>query len=358
MTTIGAAVLRGLTRAIFIKAGSEEREADAVARRLVGANLVGHDSHGVVRVPKYVGLMRSGAIAVNAHAEVVFESDAMAVVDGKRGFGQVIGEEAMAIGLVKVRNSGVAVIALRHASHLGRIGDWAEQCAEAGYASLHLANVVGAGAIVAPFGGRERRLATNPFAAGMPVAGGPPIILDMATSVLAEGKVMVARNAGTRLPEGAIIDGGARPSTDPADLYGPPPGALLPFGAHKGFGLALFCDLLAGILSGGGTNHPDAAPPPGILNNMLSIILDPAAAMDEAAVKAEVEAFLAWVKSSQPLEPGGAVLVAGEPERRTRAARLSDGIPLDDTSWGELVATARELGIAQSEIDGMLRSET
>ncbi len=354
MVSIPAPALRRLTDAIFRRAGSAESEAAAIAKRLVGANLVGHDSHGVVRVPLYVELMKSGGVAVNAHAEIVFETDALAVVDGKRGFGQVIGEEAMNIGLAKAKKSGVAVIALRHASHLGRIGDWAELCAEAGYASIHFVNVNGAGAIVAPFGGSERRLSTNPFAAGMPVEGGLPVILDMATSVLAEGKIQVARNKGVELPDGVLIDGKARPTRNPNDLYDPPPGAILPFGAHKGYGLAVFCDLLAGVLSGGGCNHPGSAVPPGVLNNMLSIILDPKPAQNAAAVKADVEAFVAWLKSSAPLQQGGEVLVPGEPERRNAAARSRDGIPLDDTSWANLRATAGSLGLGAAEIDRLI----
>ncbi len=338
MVSIPAPALRRLTDAIFRRAGSAESEAAAIAKRLVGANLVGHDSHGVVRVPLYVELMKSGGVAVNAHAEIVFETDALAVVDGKRGFGQVIGEEAMTIGLAKAKKSGVAVIALRHASHLGRIGDWAE----------------GAGAIVAPFGGSERRLSTNPFAAGMPVEGGLPVILDMATSVLAEGKIQVARNKQVELPDGVLIDGKARPTRNPNDLYDPPPGAILPFGAHKGYGLAVFCDLLAGVLSGGGCNHPGSAVPPGVLNNMLSIILDPKPAQNAAAVKADVEAFVAWLKSSAPLQEGGEVLVPGEPERRNAAARSRDGIPLDDTSWANLRATAGGLGLTAAEIDRLI----
>jgi uncharacterized oxidoreductase len=348
MVTIEAEGLRRFVAAIFEKAGSAPAEAGAVAARLVGANLVGHDSHGVVRVPAYLKLMKEGGLAINAHAEIVFATDALAVIDGKRGFGQVIGEEAMRIGIAKAAKSGVAVVALRHSSHLGRIGDWAEICAEAGLASIHFVNVVGAGAIVAPFAGRDRRLSTNPFAAGMPVAGGEPIILDMATSVLAEGKVMVARNKQATLPEGVLIDGHARPTTDPNDLYDEPPGAILPFGAHKGYGLSVFCDLLSGVLSGGGCNHPGGAPPPGILNNMLSILLDPAPGRSAADVAPDIDAFIAWLKSSAPLEPGGEVLVAGEPERRSRALRSLRGIPLDETSWGNVVSAARELGVPEN----------
>jgi uncharacterized oxidoreductase len=294
--------------------------------------------------------MQTGGVAMNQHAKTVYETDCIAVVDGQMGFGQVIGAEAMAIGIDKARKSGVAVVALRHSSHLGRIGDWAELCAEAGFASVHFVNVVGAGAIVAPFGGGDRRISTNPFAAGMPVEGGEPIILDMATSKLAEGKVLVAKNKGVEVVDGALIDGARRPTRDPNKLYDPPVGALLPFGEHKGYGLAVFCDLLAGVLSGGQTNHPGVPIKGKVLNNMLSILLDPAPTGDRRAASSEVESFVAWLKSSPPIEAGGEVLVPGEPERRARKVR-AQGIPLDDTTWRTIRATAVGLGIAEAEID-------
>jgi uncharacterized oxidoreductase len=354
MITVRPVPLERITARVFETAGSSPAEAGEVARRLVGANLAGHDSHGVVRIPRYVELMQSGGVAVNQHARTVFENESIAVVDGKMGFGQVIGGEAMAIGLAKAKKTGVAVVALRHSSHLGRIGDWAELCAEAGYASVHFVNVVGAGAIVAPFGGGDRRISTNPFAAGMPVEGGEPIILDMATSKLAEGKVLVAKNKGVEVVDGALIDGNRRPTRDPNKLYDEPAGALLPFGEHKGYGLAVFCDLLAGVLSGGQTNHP-AVPIKGrVLNNMLSIILDPAPGGDAAAASREVETFISWLKTSLPLEPGGEVLVPGDPERRARQARRN-GVPLDDTTWANILATAVALGLDRGEIERLSR---
>jgi uncharacterized oxidoreductase len=164
---------------------------------------------------------------------------------------------------------------------------------------------------------------------------------------------MVARNKGVALPDGVIIDGAGQPSLDPGDLYGTPPGAILPFGAHKGYGLAVFCDLLSGVLSGGGCNHPGNPVEGAILNNMLSIILDPAPSGTRTQASAEVEAFIDWLKSSRPLGQGGEVLVPGEPERRTRRSRTSEGVPLDDTSWADIVRTAEEVGLARSEIDDL-----
>ena len=344
MPTIAPAPLEAYVAAIFAKVGCEPAEAGAIARRLVGANLAGHDSHGVVRVADYVERLTTDRVAPNRHVEVVAESDAFAVLDGGGGFGQVIGAEAMAIGMAKARRQGVALLALRRAHHLGRIGDWAEECAAGGFASVHFVNAVDLPPIVAPFGGRDRRVSTNPFCCGMPRADGRHLILDFATSKVAEGKVMVARNKGVEVSGGCIIDAEGRPSRDPADLYAG--GALLPFGEHKGYGLSFFCEILAGALTGGGCHH-EARPDVGrIHNNMLSIVVDPRRVGDSSAILAEVEQHVAWTRASRPAVPGGEVMVPGDPERRTREERARDGIPLDAETWRQLLRAGERVGVA------------
>lgn len=345
--------LRRFVSVTFARAGSTTHEADMIARRLVDSNLMGHDSHGVVRVTSYVGWLREGKIQTNRHVKVVAESDAFAILDGQGGYGQVLGGEAMAIGIAKARKAGVALIALKHAHHLGRIGDWAETCAAEGCASIHFVNVVHAGGLVAPWGGVERRMSTNPFCCGMPLAGQEPIILDFATSKVAEGKVQVARNKQVELPPGCVIDGKGDASLNPSDLYGPPPGALMPFGDHKGYGLAFFCDLLAGALSGGGCNH-DGHPDLGTVhNNMLSIIIDLARLGDAGGVNNEVQRFVDWMRRCKPASPNGQVMAPGEPERQTRAERLARGIPLDDNTIAQMQDAARSVGVAAREIDAL-----
>jgi hydroxycarboxylate dehydrogenase B len=350
---IQQAPLRRLVAAMFAKAGSAREEAETVARRLIDSNLAGHDSHGVVRVPAYVQWVKDGKVKINQHARIVNESDAFAIVDGQGGFGQVVGGEAMAIGVAKARKTGVALVALRHAHHLGRIGDWAEHCAAENCASIHFVNVVHAGAIVAPFGGMERRTSTNPFCCGMPMTGRAPLILDFATSKIAEGKVQVARNKGVEVPENALIGPTGEDTRDPNALYGPPVGALLPMGEHKGYGLAFFCDILAGALSGGGCNH-DGHPVTGTVhNNMLSIIIDMARLGDANAMNGEVEHFVRWMKSSRPRQAGGEVLAPGDPELRNRETRGRDGIPLDDTTIANMADTARDLGVDAATISAV-----
>ena len=241
-----------------------------MARRLVDSNLVGHDSHGVIRVGKYLEWVRAGWLVPNASPTVAFENDAMAIVDGNRGFGQVVGEFAGGLGTRKAAKTGIAMVGLRNCGHLGRVGDWAELAAAHGQVSLHFLNTSGAQR-VAPFGGSDRRLSTNPITIGVPVAGGDPVILDVTTSTVAEGKLFVAINKGEQVPPGWIIDKHGQPTTDPKDFYDG--GALLTVGAHKGSGLSIVVDLLAGALSTGKSSDPDDTV---LRNNMLSIYIAPA----------------------------------------------------------------------------------
>ena len=215
MRTVAATPLTVFVSAVMHRAGCGAQEAHTVARRLVDANLVGHDSHGVLRVGKYLEWMRQGWLLANRTPTIVFESEAIAIVDGNRGFGQVIGEFAGKLGVAKAAKTGIAMVGLRNCGHLGRVGDWAELAAEAGQVSLHFLNTSGAQR-VAPFGGSDRRLSTNPITIGVPIAGGDPIVVDMTTSMAAEGKLMVALNRGESVPDGWIIDRHGRPISAPA----------------------------------------------------------------------------------------------------------------------------------------------
>lgn len=326
--------LQGAASAIFTAAGCDRDEAELVARYLVKANLVGHDSHGIIRVPQYVEQLAEGRIRANQSPSVVSDAGATVILDANLGFGQVMGEQAVDRGVRKARQHGVSLVGLRNVAHLGRLGDWAERAAEAGVISLHFVNILD-GAWVAPFGGRERRLSTNPLACGIPVADGPPIVIDFATCTVAEGKIRVARNKGLQLPEGSILDRQGRPSTDPNDVYDG--GAILPIAGHKGHALAIMVDLLAGTLTGGGSANPEVV---GNRSNMLSLFVDPAVFADAQAVAAETRRFVDYITSSAPVEADGEVLMPGEIERRTMAARLAEGIEVDQASWDQIVAAA------------------
>jgi len=346
-----AADLLRTVRMVSAAAGSDDAEAGLIARRLVDSNLAGHDSHGVVRLPRYVRDVRNGGVIPNRHATIALETEALVVIDGHNGFGQVIGGEAMAIGIDRAKRRGACVLALRRSAHLGRIADWAEMAAEQGLASFHFVNVTGFTANrVAPFGGTDARLATNPIAAAIPRPGGDHVILDMATSIVAEGKIAVAANRGVATPDGWLIDPRGQPTRDPAVLYTDPPGALLPFGGHKGFGLALFCDLFAGALIGAGGCASNGERRARVENNMLAMIVDPAAIGDYQSFEAEVERILAFVKASPPAETHGAVLTPGEPERASRAERLARGVPLEAETWRQILAAAQSVGLSPASL--------
>jgi uncharacterized oxidoreductase len=335
--------LKRLVTSVFAAAGSRPAEAERVAHYLVEANLAGHDSHGVIRVPSYIDWVRTGKVVPNQQAKVVFENDVLAILDGQFGFGQVLGETAMAAGIARAARQGVAVVALRNSGHLGQIGAWALLAARANKLSLHFVNTSGAGLLVPPHGGISRRLSANPVAAGVPVKDGTPVVLDISTSTIAEGKIRVALNKGTQVPEGCLIDSRGRPTTDPKTFYGPPAGAILPFGGHKGYGLSLVAEMLAGALTGGGCSTPGVSR---VVNNMLSIFLDPSFFQTEEEFQQEVSRFLGFVKSSEKATADSDIFIPGEPEEQTRQRRSRDGIEVDETTWGQIVQTCRSLGVA------------
>jgi len=349
MNVVDARKLEALVATIFEHAESRPEEARTIARHLVGSNLVGHDSHGVIRVSRYVGYWREGKVRANQEATVTFATDSLALLDGNRGYGQVVGEQAVQIGIDKARACGIALVGLGNVGHVGRVGDWAEMAAAAGQVSLHFVGTTGIGALMVPFGGSDRRLTLCVMAAGIPCRERHPVIYDVATSTVAEGKVFVARNQGVPLPEGCLIDQDGRPSTDPNALYAG--GALLPFGGHKGSGLAIVAELLAGALTGAGTSQRREQD---MINTMCGVYIDPDRLPDRKGFDAETDAFVDWVKASPPAAPGGEVLLPGDIERRTRALRLQQGIPLDDTTVAEMTAAAAAVGLERAEVARML----
>ncbi len=348
MRTVGARRLVELVAAIMHGAGCNPGEAATIARRLVDSNLVGHDSHGVLRVGKYLEWMREGWVKANQNPTIVFDSDVIAIVDGNRGFGQVVGEFTGRLGITKAAKTGIALVGLRNCGHLGRVGDWAELAAEAGQASLHFLNTSGAQR-VAPFGGSDRRLSTNPITIGVPVAGGDPIIVDMTTSMAAEGKLMVALNRGERVPAGWIIDKHGQPTTEPKDFYDG--GALLTVGGHKGSGLSIVTDLLAGAVSTGKSSDPADSV---LRNNMLSIYIAPQVYDAQGAVAAEVARFVAWVNASPPARSETPVLLPGDVERMKRKERSSRGVPLDGKTCADLIDAAASVGLTRERVQAML----
>ena len=344
---VQAEALRAMVRAVVARGGSNEREATLVAHNLVEANLTGHDSHGVGMLPRYVDNLLAGGLRPNQSLRVATDHGSLVTLDGRAGYGQVMGHDAMALGIERARSHGVAVLGLHNAHHIGRIGHWAEQCLAAGLVSIHFVNVISE-PIVAPFGGSDGRFVTNPMCVGLPIAGREPLVLDFATSRIAMGKVRVAYNKGESVGPGTLIDERGQPTRDPGVMFREPHGALLPFGSYKGYGLALACEILGGALSGGITLHakPGSA---AILNNMLSFIVDADRLGGAAHLAAEARAFADWVQASPPAGRG-AVLLPGDPERRWREQRNAHGVPIDAATWAQLLAAGGKVGFSESEL--------
>ncbi len=362
---VDAQAMERLVGAIFERAGCDAEEARRIAWRLTGANLRGHDSHGVLRTSRYVEWMEDGKVFPGRSIKVERETEVLAVIDGDYGFGQTVGEQTVDLGVAKAGRHGVAVTALKNSGHLGRIGDWAERAAKSDCASIHMVNVRGS-LIVAPYGAIERRGSTSPFCAGVPRPGAPPIIHDFATSVVAEGKAMVALHGGKPLPEDALVGADGSYTSDPGPLYGetPPgrtpdpnagPGALNTFGLHKGSGLNFFMEMFAGALTGSGTAA--ALGDSGkrrFCNGMFSIYMQVGAFHDDDWFAREVSAYVEYWKSARPLQAGGEVLVPGEKERLTMAERRESGLPLSEGAWEDILAAAEKVGMSDSEVEATL----
>ncbi|MSQ87667.1 MAG: malate/lactate/ureidoglycolate dehydrogenase [Betaproteobacteria bacterium] len=336
---------------IIVRAGgSDAREAKIVAENLVAANLTGHDSHGVGMIPRYIESLLEGGLVVNQHPQFKFDGGAMISLDGQQGYGQVIGLEAMEIGIGRAKQHGMCVMGLGRAHHLCRIGQWAEQAVAAGLISLHFTNVISR-SIVAPFGGADARFGTNPMTVGIPIPNQPPFILDMATSAVAQGKIRVAHNKREKVSPDWLIDNQGQPTPDPKFGVVEPFGALRTFGLHKGYGLAVVCELLGGALTGGGTWHSDDRSKKRVWNGMLTILIDPQRMGTAEVFGAETTAFLESLRKS-PVAPGfDKVRIAGEPERETRAQRERDGIPVDQNTWEEIIAAGAKLKLEREAID-------
>jgi uncharacterized oxidoreductase len=347
---IAATSLRAAIARMFAAAGCDDDEAQAIAAGLVQANLYGHDSHGVVLTHVYIDNIAKGLAVPGRTLRIVTDTGTIVGADGQKGFGQVIGAQAMRFAIARARETGSCILGLSNSHHLARIGHWAEQCAEAGLASIHFVNVLSR-PLVAPWGGSDARLATNPFCVGVPMSP-HPLVLDYATSIVALGKARVAVDAGKRLPLGNLLDPQGHPTDDPAVMFAEPIGALLPFGQHKGFALAVMCELLGGALSGGRVLDHNPRPSP-LINNMLSIVFAPDRLCPPAEFARQVERLAAWLRASPPAEPGGRVQLPGEPERATARERESLGIPLPDRTRATLAACARKVG-AGTDVEATL----
>jgi uncharacterized oxidoreductase len=345
MPTIDHARLTDIVHRVFAAAGSGEEEAAIVAGHLVEANLRGHDSHGIGLVANYLRNLGNGNAAVNQKGHVVSDTGSMIVYDGARGWGQIVAREATLLGIARAKETGVAVVALRNAHHIGRVGTYGEMCAGAGLVSISFVNITDQRPAVAPWRGSDARFGTNPVTVAIP---GPtpdrPIIADMATSRIAMGKVRVARNKGEQIADGTLLDADGKPTTDPNVMYKRPRGALLTFAEHKGYALAFICEILAGAVTGSGTMRPERQAE-SVTNGMLLVVIDPARLAEPGWINDEIRAMTEYVTASPPRNPAEPVLIPGDPERLTWAKRIAEGVPIDDETWREFAVAARGVNV-------------
>jgi hydroxycarboxylate dehydrogenase B len=350
MQRIQALELEDRVTGLFAAAGTDAARARKVASNLVMANLSGHDSHGVGMASRYCDAIAETYLKPQADIRVITDAGAMLGLDGQGGFGQVVGEQAMQLAFKRVAQHGSCIMSLSGAHHLGRIGHFAEMAVARGYVALHFVSVW-ARPIVAPFGGGDGRFGTNPCCIGIPVGYGDtarePFVLDFATSRVAQGKMRVAHNEGRLAEPGTLIDENGKPTNNPGVVVNPQSdgrmGALLPFGEHKGYGLAVACELLGGALSGGGTWHDTHDGRRAVLNSMLTTLIDPKRLGTQLSFASETLAFIDWLRQSPSAGDDG-VLLAGEPERKARVERQRLGIQIDSATWDELTQSARKLG--------------
>jgi uncharacterized oxidoreductase len=345
--------LHALTSLVVTRMGSAPDETREVADHLVRANLSGHDSHGVGMLPAYVRLLHDKLLVPNQTSHTVLDAGALLVIDARRGFGQRMAADAVRRAIERARELGACVLALRNSSHVGRIGTYGELATRAGMAFTAFVNVADHHDVQAPWACAEPRLGTNPFCTAVPGGlgedEGPGLLLDMATTTIAAGKARVAYNKGVPVPEGTLIDAAGQPTNDPAGFIADHTGALLSFGRHKGSGLAVMCEIMAGAIGGG--QRADQPVKGGILNSMLATVIDLSRLGDPAAIAQGVEATKAHIRSSRVAPGFDEVLLPGEPERRAAKHRAAVGIEVDDTTWRDIRAAAASLGITEDEID-------
>ncbi|TAK21497.1 MAG: Ldh family oxidoreductase [Chloroflexota bacterium] len=336
--------LRAVTEAVFVAAGATRDTAAEMGEALVGANLAGHDSHGVIRIPAYVKAIQDGSLDPAARPAVIQETPTSALVDGRWSFGHVAARFGTNVAIKKAKASRTAVVSIVRCNHIGRLGQWASQASAEDVIAMVV--VGGAGGsegrmgqgIAAPFGGAERALSTNPISIGFPGGEMPDMLIDFATTVVAEGKVQVARAKGADLPPGCIVDKDGHPSVDPNDFYAG--GALLPFGGHKGYALAMFVEMLCGAMTPG-----DVYNGAGRRGGAVVWAVDALTFRDRASYEHNADHVLRRIKRIRPAEGVDEVLLPGEPEARSARARLAEGVPVADATWSQIIDAGKLFGV-------------
>ncbi|MGQ7844339.1 malate/lactate/ureidoglycolate dehydrogenase [Granulosicoccus sp. 3-233] len=354
MSNYSSQSVKAFAKAVLRGFGCNDGEAEIVASHLVDANLTGHDSHGIGMLPLYGEQILDGNLIPNQQPVLHEPVGAISIVDARRGFGHRMALEALDHAMQCVPEHKVAILALRDSGHVSRLGAYSEYCAAKGYVSLHMVNVVGHAPIVAPFGARESGFSTNPISMAMPVGGKARPLLDIATSTVAFGKVRVASNKGEQMPAGCLVDEQGLETRDPDPMAKSRIGALSAFGAHKGSGLGIFVELLAGALASTDTVATMEHLPHGVINNMFSVIIDPTAFDSQEAVEKRTMEFYDFIKARQPAVGTDSVQLPGEPEQHNRQQRTDNGIPVDDETVRQIVDIATRFDLSGDDTAGLL----
>ena len=324
---------------VFQKLNIPTTEAEVVTKSMVDANRVGHDSHGVIHLSKYVRELEAGLIQPGAPTETLHESASIAVLDGNWGFGPVIATRAVELAIQKAKQTDISSVAVSRCNEVGRLGGYACLAADAEMIALLMANDHGGGTCVAPHGGVEGRLSTNPMACAVPIEGKDPIVLDMSTSVVASGKIRVKQHRNESVPHGWLIDAEGKLTTNPDDFYDVPPAALLPFGGavsvHKGFGLSVIVDILSGALTGAGCSQSEDAR---VGNGLFVLVMNVASFRGFPGFSAEIARFIRYLKSAKRAAGVDTIRVPGERGWEAQRRRKRDGIPIDAETWAQIQA--------------------
>ncbi len=339
--------LRRFTESIFVACGAPVEEAVLISEHLIKANLMGYDSHGIIRISQYVKDVNRGVIIPGAPVTFQKQTDTTAIADCGWNFGQVGASRALQRAIDKARSHNISIIVTQRCNHAGRLGAYTQTAAEQGFVALAFCNSPpGDGHFVAPWGGREGRLSTNPMSFAIPSGKYPPILGDFSTSQTPEGKLRLYLNQKKRLPDGWIMDAAGNPSNDPADFYGPPRGAILPFGGdlgYRGFALGLLVETMGGLLAGVSTIKPQ----PG--NGLCFIVVNVEAFLPKNEFAALTEELRAYLKSCPPAANHREITLPGELDFRLMEERTAHGIPVDPQTWEQICRSAESIGVRWSD---------
>lgn len=341
MPTFSREQLQSFGTQIFVAAGVPEPIARQVIESLLLSNLIGVDSHGFVRIPQYLDAIKSGMIVPNAEPEVVRDNGVAVLLDGHSAFGQIVARRAAELAIGRAKKSVICAVSFAGTMHIGRLGEYVTLAADAGLIALLIVSGSRPGGLVAPYGSRQRMLGTNPIAFAIPAGSYPPLVADFSTAAVAEGKVRVALAKGETIPPTWVVDREGKPTTDPAKLYDG--GALLTFGEHKGFGLALLAEVLAGIVSG--ADVPSFPTYTQLENGAFLLVVDQTFFRSGDQYYPAVDLLFQRVKQALPMDGNAGVMLPGEPEEQIREKREREGIPIDEKTWSDLTRVAAQLNV-------------